>query len=133
MKQVWNNIEDVYSKALGAGPLAPAEWVDIENIRRNLEMEASRIRVEALEGYRWKTYCGFNPLLMPRIARWYKMSKELEYKMIIVSERDKQSRLEPDGQIATGSPLQAQVSPHLDIEKPVGSQYGFPPSPPSAA
>ncbi|KAF9258382.1 hypothetical protein L218DRAFT_1005120 [Marasmius fiardii PR-910] len=127
MDQVLKKIEDLYVKLVEDGPSVATEWTDIVTTLRRLEMEASRIRVQAIKEYLWKTYCGFNPLLVPKIARWYKSSKELERRMIIVGERDKQSHLEAEGQIATGSSSQAQASTS-SYESRFGSQHEYPPN-----
>ncbi|KAF9258378.1 hypothetical protein L218DRAFT_948459 [Marasmius fiardii PR-910] len=75
------------------------EWDSISTNHYSLQQEASHIRMQVAEG------CGFNPRMVPKIARWYKRSKALERQILIVRERDLQKRLEAEGQIYGKSPF----------------------------
>ncbi|KAF9258383.1 hypothetical protein L218DRAFT_948465 [Marasmius fiardii PR-910] len=103
LDEALKTLDDVYFHAEEAHlRVEIGEWDSIRANHYSLQQEASHIRAQVAEG---STSCGFNPRMMPKIARWYEKSKALERQILIVRERDLQKRLEAEGQIYGKSPF----------------------------
>ncbi|KAL0062187.1 hypothetical protein AAF712_010944, partial [Marasmius tenuissimus] len=77
-----------------------------------LNIAASKIVEEHLQGPALWTYIGFHPRLMSEIARWYERSEDVKRGILQAYEQDKQSRFEAERYRRQSIRQPSQVVPH---------------------